>query len=259
MVIVRALIFNAFFFSVTPLFALLGTLLRVAGCERSLQTAQLWAKLMVLAAQRLCGIYVVLTGDENLPREGAALLACQHQSAFDTLVWLTLTSRPSYVVKQELTRIPLFGPMLHPAGMIAVDRATGAAAMRGLLTAASAAKADGRQIVIFPEGTRVAPGERVKLKSGFAAIAARLNLPVIPVATDSGRRWGRRSFLKTPGPIHIAVGTPLPPGTPRAELLTRVEAFWRQQEAVGYQPVGKSVECFQPEAEETLNAAPQPH
>ncbi|MEJ0046091.1 MAG: lysophospholipid acyltransferase family protein [Rhodospirillales bacterium] len=93
-----------------------------------------------------------MTGLELLPGDGAALLASQHQSAFDTLVWLTLVPRPSYVVKQELTRIPLFGPMLLAAGMIRVDRAAGAAALRAVLTATEAARGAGRQILIFPRG-----------------------------------------------------------------------------------------------------------
>jgi 1-acyl-sn-glycerol-3-phosphate acyltransferase len=259
MLILRALIFNTVFFTVTPLIAIAGAVARKAGDTNSLKFAQFWARFMVAAARHICGIHVVLTGAEYLPREGAALLASQHQSAFDTLIWLTLTDLPSYVVKMELTRIPFFGPLLRPAGMIAVDRATGAMAMRGLLIAAETAKRAGRQIVIFPEGTRVAPGQHVRLKAGVAAIATRLDLPVVPVATDSGLRWGRRSFRKYPGPVHIALGPPISPDTPRADLLAAIEAHWRHQEASGFTPVGNSVESLPAAVSESLNGAPQTH
>jgi 1-acyl-sn-glycerol-3-phosphate acyltransferase len=165
---------------------------------------------------------------------------------------MLLVPAPSYVVKQELTRIPLFGPLLAPAGMIPVDRQAGAAALRGLLQATRRARAGGRQIIIFPEGTRVAPGERVPLQPGLAAIATHLDLPVHPVATDSGLRWGRRAFMKYPGIIHIAVGPAIPAGTPRAPLLAAVEAFWRQAESAAFHPVENSVDQLSRVLPETM-------
>jgi 1-acyl-sn-glycerol-3-phosphate acyltransferase len=258
MSLLRAAAFNLVFYTVSPVIALAGTVLRAAGHDRSLACARLWSRWMQAAAHRLCGIHVVVTGAEHLPRGGAALLACQHQSAFDTMVWFTLLGMPSYVVKIELTRIPLFGPLLEPAGMIPLDRDAGPAALRGLMRATEAARQAGRQIVIFPEGTRVAPGQRVPLQSGVAAIAARLDLPVIPVATDSGLRWGRRSFRKTPGPIHLALGPPIPPQTPRAEILSAIETFWRSQEASGFNPVDNSVGKIAAARADNLSASPQP-
>ena len=108
----------------------------------------------------------------------------------DTLIWLTLLPRCCYVMKHELLRIPLLGPMMGKTRMIAVDRSAGAASMRHLLREADRAVREGRQIVIFPEGTRGAPGRPLPLQPGIAAIAARTGLPVIPVVTDSGRLWG---------------------------------------------------------------------
>jgi 1-acyl-sn-glycerol-3-phosphate acyltransferase len=256
--LLRATVFNLIFYTVTPMIALAGTILRAAGHDRSLECARLWSRWMQAIARRLCGIHVVVTGAEHLPRQGAALLACQHQSAFDTMVWFTLIDMPSYVVKIELTRIPLFGPLLEPAGMIPLDRDAGSMALRGLVRATEAAKQAGRQIVIFPEGTRVAPGQHVKLQAGVAAIAARLDLPVIPVATDSGLRWGRRDFRKTAGPIHLAVGAPIPPQMPRHDILAAIEAFWRSQEASGFRPVDNSVGNPAVGRPENLNASPQP-
>jgi 1-acyl-sn-glycerol-3-phosphate acyltransferase len=186
-------------------------------------------------------VTVKITGLHYLPQRGPALLAGQHQSEFDALVWMRLLERPSYVMKQELTRIPLFGPMLVPAGMIPVDRSAGASALRRLLQDCLAARDAGRQIMIFPEGTRVAPGERVTLQPGIAAIASRLDLPVYPVATDSGLRWGRRFLGKRAGRIHIAIGEPIPAGTARERLLSEIEAHWRRSEINGFGSVDNSV------------------
>ncbi len=127
--------------------------------------------------------------------------------------------------------------------MIPVDRSAGAAAMRELIRRAGEAASAGQQIVIFPEGTRVAPGLRTKLHPGVAALAARTGLPIIPVATDSGHFWGRRAFRKQAGTIRIAILPPLPTGLPREALMARLE----QAYAEGYaalrrgQPVDNSV------------------
>ena len=108
------------------------------------------------------------------------MIASRHQSAFDTFVWLTLVPRCSYVLKRELLRIPLLGPLIPLAGMIAVDRSGGAGALRGLMRDGDRAVREGRQIVIFPEGTRAEPGAILPLQPGIAALAARTRLPVIP-------------------------------------------------------------------------------
>jgi 1-acyl-sn-glycerol-3-phosphate acyltransferase len=139
------------------------------------------------------------------------------------------------VMKRELTRLPLVGPMLLLAGMIPVDREAGAKALRGLLREADGAVADGRQIVIFPEGTRVAAGQLVALQPGVAALAAHTKLMVLPVATDSGRCWSRNAFVKRPGTIHIAIAPPITreqlQGQPRTALLEAIRAAWSREEA----------------------------
>jgi 1-acyl-sn-glycerol-3-phosphate acyltransferase len=242
MTLLRAAAFNVYFFGLTTILGIAGLAVRVFARRRIFAFARFWAGLVIWGARAICGIRVQVSGLEHLPPGAPALLASQHQSAFDTLVWMNLVPAPSYVVKQELTRIPLFGPLLAPAGMIPVDRAAGASALRGLLQATRRARQAGRQMIIFPEGTRVSPGERVPLQPGIAAIATHLDMDVHPVATDSGLRWGRRAFLKRPGIIHIAVGPAIPAGTPRVALLAAIESFWRRAEAAGYNPVENSVE-----------------
>jgi 1-acyl-sn-glycerol-3-phosphate acyltransferase len=238
MIILRSTLFNVFFFGGTLLLTLAGTVARFVAPHRTLDVAVAWARLLLWGARVICGIRWEVTG--ALPT-GAALIASHHESAFDTLVWFALVPRAAYVMKQEMLRIPLFGALTRPAGMIAVDREGGAKAMRGLVRDAARAVAEQRQIVIFPEGTRAAPGTLLPLQPGIAALASATGLPVIPVATDSGRYWGRRAFRKRPGVIRIVLLPPIPAGTRRPELLRRLEAALRTDVAKVGRPVDKSV------------------
>lgn len=224
MTVLRSALFNLFFFGVTFALTLYGTLLRLIAPQRVLALARLWARLMVWAVRVICGIRLRVVG--RCPT-GAALIASKHESAFDTLVWLTLLPNADYVLKRELLRIPLFGALIRRTKMIAVDRQGGAPALRGLLRDGAAAAREGRQIVIFPEGTRAEPGSVLPLQPGVAALAAHTGLPVIPVVTDSGRCWSRRAFRKHPGLITIVLLPPIAAGTPRAELLPRLATAFR--------------------------------
>jgi 1-acyl-sn-glycerol-3-phosphate acyltransferase len=183
---------------------------------------RLWSRAVVWLLRATCGVRLELRGMENLP-PGPCVIAAKHQSAFDTIVWLGLLPDPAYVLKKELLSIPLYGWHVRKMAMIPVDRDGGGSALRTMLRTAQGVLADGRQVVIFPEGTRTAPGQRVPYHPGVVAIAGASTAPVIPVATDSGRIWGRRAFLKRPGAIHISVLPPLPPGLPRARLLAALE------------------------------------
>ncbi len=167
-----------------------------------------------------------MSGLEHLP-PGACLIASQHQSTFDTVVWPALVPKCCYVMKRELARLPLFGPLIDRAGMIVVDRAGGAAALRGLMRDGKRAVGEGRQVVIFPEGSRAEPGQPLPVQPGIAALAGSLGLPIIPVVTDSGRLWGRRAFRKRPGVIRIIILPPLPQDLPRSALQQRLEELYR--------------------------------
>ena len=156
--------------------------------------------------------------------DSPALIVAKHQSNFETVEFLLLLKRPTVMLKRELADIPGWGWVAQRYGAVRVDRDGGAAALRLMLTEARAAVADGRSIVIFPEGTRVLPGEQPPLQSGFAGIYKLLGLPIIPVALDSGRLWPRNTFVKRPGTVHFRVGETIPPGLPRAEVEMRVHA-----------------------------------
>jgi 1-acyl-sn-glycerol-3-phosphate acyltransferase len=222
MILLRSALFNVVFFGVSLVMTLVATAMRVVAPDRVLGVAILWGRCLVAAARIVCRIRLDVRGLEHIP-PGAALIASRHQSAFDTFVWLTLLPRCCYVFKEELLRIPLFGPLIRVSGMIAVDRKAGGAAIRVLLREADRAVRERRQIVIFPEGTRSEPGKPNSLQSGIAALASRTGLPVIPVSTDSGRFWGRRAFRKRAGTIRIVIGSPIPAHTERKALMRALE------------------------------------
>jgi 1-acyl-sn-glycerol-3-phosphate acyltransferase len=221
----RALLFMLLFNVFTALVVVLGCPVLLALPRRQGMRPLLhfyaWAVLGML--RLVCGVRLRVTGRENLP-PGAVLVAAKHQSAFDTVVWLMLVPDACYVLKQELLKLPVWGWLARKSRMIPVDRKAGAKALRGMLGAARSAAEEGRQIIIFPEGTRTEPGERVRYQPGVAGLAAALQVPVVPVATDSGRCWPPRRFAMRPGVITVAILPPLPAGLERNALLPALES-----------------------------------
>ncbi len=222
MIFLRSFVFNIVMFSSGFILSCWALLVIYLSPRRLLGIAQLWAAITVVALRRICGIGISVTGQHQLPISGGALIAAQHQSTLDIMIWLRLLPRPAYVLKRELTRIPGFGTALVPAGMIAVNRGGGSATLQKMVEDCQAAIAAGHQIVIFPEGTRVAPGERVALRSGIVALAKALDMDVVPAATNSGLHWGRRAFAKTPGTVKVKIYPPLAPALSREDMLAKL-------------------------------------
>lgn len=222
MIFLRSLLFNIVFIGGTALTIIIGTPMLAFRPPLLTRFIGFWARSMIGSLQVICGIRLVVTGMENLP-SGGSIIAAKHQSAFDTLIWLVLVPNSVYVAKKELLEIPGWGWLARHCGQLSVDRGAGASALRTLVREAKSRLAEGRPVVIFPEGTRTAPGERVTYQPGVAAMAAASGAPVVPVATDSGRIWPRRAFLKQPGVIHISMLPPLPLGLPRAALMATLE------------------------------------
>ena len=237
MTVLRSSLFNLFFFGSTFALALWGLPLRCFARHRIGGLIRFWAKLEIGAARRLCGIRFAVSGREHIP-SGSVLIASQHQSTFDTLVWFVLLPGCSYVAKRELTRIPLFGALIRPGGMIVVDRSAGASALRGLVRDARRVLGEGRPIVIFPEGSRAGPGRVLPIQAGVVALATASGRPVVPVLTDSGRFWGRRAFRKEAGTIRIEVRPPLPPGLGRGALTAALQDLFESR----VEPVDNIVE-----------------
>nr|WP_233127770.1 lysophospholipid acyltransferase family protein [Acetobacter sp. DsW_059] len=227
--IIRSVIFNVASFSLTMLMGVGAFSVRWFARGYALPYAKLWSRLVLALFQSVCGVKVHIVGRENLPAEGPLLIASQHQSAFDTLIWMLLVSRPCYVMKGELRKIPLVGPMLILAGMMPINRSAGTRALRVLLQETSKAMDVGKQVIIFPEGTRTAPGERVPLKPGITAMANHTKQPVIPVATNSGVFWGRNAFLKKSGDLYVVIGKPVQPA-PGKVMISDIQQAWRDME-----------------------------
>ena len=172
-----------------------------------------------------------------------AIFAIKHQSAWETLAIHLLLDGAAIALKRELTQIPLFGWTLLHAGMIRIDRQGGPRALRGLVEGGRAALARGAPIVIFPEGTRVPPGEHRPYHPGVAALYRQLECPVVPVALNSGVFWPRRSFVKRPGRIVVEFLPPIEPGLERkafmAELHDRLEPETERLVAEARRQIGR--------------------
>ncbi len=219
MAVLRSALFALAFYSWTVIAVLLSFPVSLAGTRAVRHWAHLWVGFHRWAAANLLGVRSRIEGE--LPAS-PCLVAVKHQSMFETLEMLRLLDEPAIVLKRELTRIPLWGWVVRRYGVIPVDRAGGAAALRSMMRAAEAAIAEGRAIVIFPEGTRVPPGEQPPLQPGFAGLYRALRLPVVPVALDSGRLWPRHRFVKQEGIVTLRFGETIPPGLPRREIEERV-------------------------------------
>jgi len=223
MTALRSLLFNAFFYGWTTLCVVAGLPLLLGPRIGIYYLGRLWAHPIIAALALICGLRYQVRGLENLPK-GTALIAAKHQSAWDTIIFSILLWDHSFVLKRELIRIPLFGLYLSRAGLIPVDRRGGSKALRKMVARAKQVIADGRPIVIFPEGTRVAPGQHRPYHPGVAALYGQLGVSVVPVALNSGLFWGRRSFAKSPGTITLEFLPRIEPGLKRKEFLQRLEA-----------------------------------
>ena len=220
----RTLVFMAVFYGLSVGIVLLVPIPALCGRRALIAYAMGWARFHRWATRVLLGIR---TRVEGRPAREPALYAAKHQAMFETLELVDLLDAPVIVMKEELARIPVWGWAAKRYGMIVVDRAGSSATMRTMLREAKAALADGRSVVIFPEGTRVAPGEAPPVKPGFAGLYRALGLPMVTVAIDSGIVWPRHATPRA-GTIRFHFGEVTPPGL--LEELTEKEAFGRYAE-----------------------------
>lgn len=217
--VLRSVLFALFFYPGTAVAVLLAFPAALLGPEAVAGVTHGWARWHRWCAALLLGIR---SRGEGRPPRGTVIVASKHQSMFETVEMLVWLDRPAVVLKRELADLPGWGWVARRYGVIPVDRSGGAPALRRMLKAAQAAIAEGRPILIFPEGTRVAPGEQPPLQPGFAGLYRSLGLPVIPVALDSGRLWPRHGFAKRPGIVTMRFHDPLPSGLSRAEIESAV-------------------------------------
>jgi 1-acyl-sn-glycerol-3-phosphate acyltransferase len=230
MALLRSILFALVFYPGSIFYVLYGLVGSIFGPRALIAATHGWARFHRFCARWLLGVQTRLEG--SFPSE-PVLVAPKHQSMFETVEFLVILDRPATVLKRELADLPGWGAVARAYGVIPVDRDGGAAALRRMLSAAKAAVAAGRPILIFPEGTRVPPGQQPALQPGFAGLYKSLGIPVVPVALDSGRLWPRGAFVKRAGVVTMRVGQPIPPGLPRAEMEARVHAAINTLETAG--------------------------
>lgn len=216
----RNLAFAIFFYGLSVPTVLGVPLVALFGTRAMIGYAHLWSRFLRWSAKTILGIRIIVEGE--IPT-GPILFAAKHESMLETIVLAHLLHGPRIVMKRELTRIPIWGWATIIYGVIPVDRQASAKALRAILRQGEKAVADGRAVLIFPEGTRVPPGAAPPLRAGFAGLYRTLNLPVVPIAVDSGSLWPREG-LKRPGLVTFRFGTQIAPGMPRKEIEVLVHA-----------------------------------
>ncbi len=216
MLVVRSLTFLVAFYVNTALFLVLGSWLLLAPRSWAMQGLRLHALASLWWLKIICGIRLEVRGREKLPA-GACLVASKHQSAWDTFALIPVFRDPAMVMKAELGLIPLYGWFSHKFRHIFVKRDKGPSALKAMIRDGRERASDGREIVIFPEGTRRPPGAAPDYKPGFIALYEGLGLPCVPLALNSGLFWPRRSILRYPGTIVIEILDPIPAGLARAQ------------------------------------------
>lgn len=184
--------------------------------------AERWERGLQWLLRTLVGLDYAVRGADRVPKSGV-IFAVKHQSAWDTITAHLLVEDPAIPLKQELTKVPIFGRCLLHAGMIRLDRGHGTQALRSLIDGGRLAVERGSPIFIFPEGTRTQPGEKSRYHPGVAALYKQLALPVVPVALNSGLYWGRRSFAKRAGTILVEFLEPIEPGLDRKTFMAELE------------------------------------
>jgi len=185
----------------------------------------LWGRVVIWLARVILGIRFRVEGLEHLPHAPSVVLS-KHQSAWETIAFQQIFPPLSFVLKKSLLQIPFFGWGLALFSPIAIDRAAGREAMKQVETQGKERLRAGFWVLVFPEGTRVAPGEKGNYQVGGAWLASKAGVPVVPVAHNAGRCWPKNAFVKQPGEITVLIGPPIPTaGRKATQVLAETEAW----------------------------------
>jgi len=231
MVFIRSLIFSLLQLLITPVFTLLAILSFPFHPITRYRIISGWALTVLWLLRVLCGIRMEVRGAENIPAKPAILL-CKHQSAWETIALQKVFPPQVWVLKRELLWLPFFGWGLAMTSPIAIKRSDGKGAVKQLLRQGKERLDMGFCVVIFPEGTRIPYGKRGKYKVGGALLSASTGVPVVPIAHNAGKLWGRNSFMKHPGVITMSIGAAIDPAGLKAEEINRRAEEWIEAEVV---------------------------
>lgn len=222
---IRSALFSLVFVTTIPLFALLTVLCFPLPFRMRYAVATRWARLNLWTLARICKLRYQVTGREHIPTE-TAIIFSKHQSTWETLALQEIFPPQVWVLKRELLWLPFFGWGLAMLGSIAIDRKAGRKAIDQLVAQGRQRLESGRWVVVFPEGTRMAPGQKGRYRIGGAVLAEQTGHSIVPVAHNAGEFWPRRGFLKRPGVIQVIIGPPIPShGRPAADILKDAESW----------------------------------
>jgi 1-acyl-sn-glycerol-3-phosphate acyltransferase len=221
LIFVRSLIFNVLFYLLLVFWLLVALPTFFLPRSALIRVAQMWGQSSIWLMRVVCGTRVEFRGLEKIP-SGPLIVAPKHQSMWETFALLQFFDAPLYILKRELTWIPVFGWLLLKADMIAINRKKGGRIMMEMARRAGEEVRRGRQLIIFPEGTRTSVDAPPHYKAGVAQIYVDCDVPCVPVALNSGLFWPRRQFMRYPGTIVVEFLDPLPAGLQRREFLDQV-------------------------------------
>lgn len=210
---------------ITPPYALVTLMCFPLSPHQRYRVTSSWTRVMLFLLWHVCGIRYRIIGAEHIPQIPSIVLS-KHQSAWETLAFQEIFPPQVWVLKKELLRIPFFGWGLAMTSPIAIDRSARKKALEQIVEQGRDRLQQGFWIVIFPEGTRIPPGQRGKYRIGGAWLATHVHVPVVPVAHNAGELWGRNSFIKYPGTVTVSIGEPIDPtGMEAGELNARIETW----------------------------------
>ncbi len=222
MLVLRSIVFMLWMYGLMILMGLLCLPLLAGPRSWVKRVVILWIKLVLLGLRAFCGIHLNIEGKEHLPK-GGALIACKHQAMVDVLWPWIACDDPALIFKRELGFLPIFGWYALKLKNIMVNRKGHAVALRKMVRRAHELAGTGRQIIIFPEGTRTTPGQTLAYKSGVAALYQQMDVPCVPVALNSGLHWPAHGLVLTPGIITVRILPPIAPGLKRKVFMQTLQ------------------------------------
>jgi 1-acyl-sn-glycerol-3-phosphate acyltransferase len=225
----RSVVFEIVRFALTIVFAVISLLTFAFEPLTRYRIITTWSRLVVALARAVCGVEYRVIGRENLPAEPSIVLS-KHQSAWETLAYQEILPPQVWVLKRELLRLPFFGWGLAMMSPIAIDRGSATRSLKQTLEQGKDRLAKNWWIVIFPEGTRIAPGQRGRYHLGGAWLACKTGAPVVPIAHNAGTLWSKNAFVKQPGTITVSIGPAISPQGMTPDTLNRKVEDWIETE-----------------------------
>lgn len=241
MLYIRSFLFTVYFVSLTFFVCVTGFFVGLISQKITMRYISWWSRSIVWGARVFAGIKLDIKGLENLPKGEGYIIACKHQSAFETLIFHSFLDTPCFIFKAEMAKVPFMGGLLKAMDCIAVNRKDGTRALRYMVSESKNRLDDGKVIIIFPEGTRVAVGEHKKYSPGVAMIYDEAKVKVVPAAINSGCLWPRNSFIKKAGTITLQFLPPLPAGMDKRDMLTELEQKIEEATSVLPAPNGNEI------------------